>query len=79
MQKQVIDGMCAEARYCWASVQKQRITGKVRISRLSMVSVQKLVTDGCVHKRDITGQVCRSRIFLGMCAEAGYCWASVQK
>ena len=79
MQKEVVDGMCAEARYCWACVQKQCITGQVRISRLSMVSMQKLVTDVYEHKQDITGQVCGSRILLGESADEGYRSESVQK
>ena len=31
----------------------------------------------CVQMHDVAGHVCRSRILLGKCAEAGYCWESV--
>ena len=69
----------AEAGPCWTSVLRQGIALQMRRSRISMASVQKLVTDGCVDKQDITGQVSRSRVMLGTCADEGYRSARVQK
>ena len=86
----VLLGKCAKVGHGWESVQKQGFAGQVYRSGVfagqvyrSGVFAGQVRRNGlfmaCVQKQGIAERQFSSRVLLCKYAEAGYCWASVQK